>query len=170
MDKRLINEEIKEKKLLVIDDNGEKLGEKSLADALALANEKEMDLVLLVPSSENRLAVAKIADYGKLAYAARMHEKKIKKNATIVRTKEIAVKPQIGDHDLKWRAKQAIDWINEGSIIKFKIKAFGQVGTRAELIEDTYTRFINLIGDHAQNKSPLKKLSPVLYEATISKK
>jgi translation initiation factor IF-3 len=53
--------------------------------------------------------------------------------------------------------------------IKFKIQAYGRVGYKPELIEDTYKRFLELLGDSAKVITPLKKLTPVLYEAIIAK-
>jgi translation initiation factor IF-3 len=54
--------------------------------------------------------------------------------------------------------------------IKFKIQAFGRIGFKPELIEETYQRFLNLIGESGKVIMPLKKLTPVMYEATIAKK
>ncbi|MDR0857072.1 MAG: translation initiation factor IF-3 [Mycoplasmataceae bacterium] len=169
MDSRPINEQIRESKLIVITSDGTKLGEMTRQEALNKANEADLDLVLIAPGSENRSGVAKIIDYGKFLYELKAKEKASKKNQSVSKTKEIKVRPQIGIHDLTWRAKNAIEWLKEGNVVKFKIQAFGRIGTKQEIIEETYNKFVELIGDAGKVITPLKKLSPVLYEASIVK-
>jgi translation initiation factor IF-3 len=53
--------------------------------------------------------------------------------------------------------------------IKFKIQAFGRIGFKPELINETYQKFIDLIGEFGKVITPLKKTTPVMYEATIAK-
>jgi translation initiation factor IF-3 len=87
----------------------------------------------------------------------------------VIKVKEVKVRPQIGNHDLKWRADQAIGWLNDNAQIKFKIQAYGRIGYKPELIQETYDRFLELLGENAKVLTPLKRLTPVLYEATIIK-
>jgi translation initiation factor IF-3 len=87
----------------------------------------------------------------------------------VIKVKEVKVRPQIGDHDLKWRADQAKDWLNDNAQVKFKIQAYGRIGYKPELIQETYDKFLGLLGETAKVLTPLKKLTPVLYEATIVK-
>jgi translation initiation factor IF-3 len=79
------------------------------------------------------------------------------------------VRPQIGNHDLTWRANQAKGWLENNFQIKFKIQAFGRIGYKPELIQDTYNRFLSLLGNTAKVITPLKKITPVIYEAIIIK-
>jgi translation initiation factor IF-3 len=87
----------------------------------------------------------------------------------VVKVKEIKVRPQIGIHDMKWRVENAKEWLNEGCQLKFKIQAFGRIGFKPELIEETFKKFINLFEPMKINFTPLKKLTPVMYESTIVK-
>jgi translation initiation factor IF-3 len=102
MEYRPINEKIPDAKLLVIDENGSKLGVMNKMDAVRLAQERGFDLVLFVPANKTGgVAIAKIVDYGKFAYEQKMKEKQSRKNQNVIRVKEVKVRPQISDHDLK---------------------------------------------------------------------
>jgi translation initiation factor IF-3 len=92
-----------------------------------------------------------------------------RKNQTVIKTKEVKVRPQISEHDLKWRADQAKGWLNDGNQVRFKIQAYGRVGYKPELIQETFEKFMAMIGPDGKTLSDLKKLSPVLYETTIVK-
>ncbi len=157
--------------MLVIDENGQKLGILSRNEALREAEKRGYDLVLIVPSnqSKNNQAIAKITDYGKMLYEQKVKERLSKKNQTITKVKEIKVRPQIAENDLRWMAKNATNWLNDGNQVKFKIKAYGRIGFKLELIEETYNKFLNLIGEIGKVQIPLKKVTPVLYEAIIVK-
>lgn len=168
---RPINEQISDQEMLVIDQDGNKLGKLTKQQALQKAREADLDLVLFVPKEKTgSLAIVKIIDFGKFNYEEKLKQKLTKKNQSIILTKEVKVRPQIGNHDLQWRANQAKDWLSKNIQIKFKIQAFGRIGFKPELIEETYQRFLNLIGDSGKVIMPLKKLTPVMYEATIAKK
>ena len=168
--KRWINNQIRDHELNVIDENGKNLGKMSKRDAIALAEERGYDLVLINPARQSeQLSIAKIADYGKMLYEQKVKERQSRKNQNVVKVKEIKVKPQIAENDLKWMAKNAIGWLTDGNQVKFKIKAYGRIGAKQELINETYEKFLALIGTIGKVQSPLKKVTPVLYEATIIK-
>ena len=171
MQNKLINQQIRENSMLVIDESGQKLGILSRNEALREAEKRGYDLVLIVPSnqSKNNQAIAKITDYGKMLYEQKVKERLSKKNQTITKVKEIKVRPQIAENDLRWMAKNATNWLNDGNQVKFKIKAYGRIGFKLELIEETYNKFLNLIGEIGKVQIPLKKVTPVLYEAIIVK-
>ena len=100
---KLINQQIREQLMLVIDEEGNKLGTLSRNEALREAEERGYDLVLIVPSnqSKNQQAIAKIADYGKMLYEQKVKERMSKKKQTVTKVKEIKVRPQIAENDLK---------------------------------------------------------------------
>ena len=169
MKERLTNEQIHEEKMLVIDQNGQKLGILTKDQALEEAYNRDLDLVLLVPSNDKNPAICKIVDYGKMLYEEKTKERQAKKNQHVTKVKEIKVRPQVGDNDLKWMSKNAIEWLQDNCQVKFKIRAFGRMATKPEVIQETYNKFLALLGDIAKVQTPLKKVTPVLYEATIVK-
>ena len=104
-DNILINEKIKFKVLDVIDETGQHLGEMNRDDALKLAQNKDLDL--LVIAIQNNKVIAKILDYGKFKFEQKRKQKANKKNQQVIKIKEIKVKPLIGDHDLNVKAQNA---------------------------------------------------------------
>lgn len=168
MFKHLVNNEIHESSMLVIDESGSKLGIMSRQQALTEAENRGLDLVLLVPkSSKIPNAICKIVDYGKMLYAEKVKARQSKKNQSITKIKEIKVRPNIAENDLKWMAKRANEWLNDNCQIKFKVRAYGRMGAKVETINETFSKFVTLIGPIAKIQNPLKKVTPVLYEATI---
>jgi translation initiation factor IF-3 len=102
MEYKPVNEKIYDAKLLIIDEEGNKLGAMDKTDAINLAKERGYDLVLFVPASKTGgLAIAKIIDYKKFTYEQKMKEKQSRKNQSVIKVKEVKVRPQIGNHDLK---------------------------------------------------------------------
>ena len=161
----LVNNEIRVKKLLVIDETGEKLGEMEISAAQELANSKNLDLVLV--SSNNGINIGKILDYGKFIYEMKKKAKDSKKNQVVVKNKEIKVKPMIGDHDLMVRVNNAKKWLSQGYQIKFAVLVYGRVRTKTEMITEIYEKFINAIGDVGKVAKELKASTPVRYDALI---
>ncbi len=170
-DKYIINEKIRDPKVLVIDDTGRNLGAMNTHDALRLAQDKDLDLVLFVPGAKTgKLSICKIIDYGKFLYQQNVKQKEAKKNQVIIKVKEVKVRPQVGKHDLQWKANQANDWLKSGCQIKFKVMTFGRIATKTEMIDQVYKDFLQLIEANGKVLMPLKQVSPIMYEATIVKK
>lgn len=162
--KFVLNENIREKRLLVIDDQGNKLGEMSKDEALEVAKSKSMDLVLF---SSGDKPTAKIMDFGKYVYDQKKKNKENKKAQVQTKNKEIKVKPQIGEHDLMVRVENAKKWLESGYRIRFVVLAYGRIGTKVDQIEEVYNKFISLLEDKATVQSPLKKVSNVQYESFL---
>lgn len=162
--KFVLNEQIRENRLLIIDDEGNKLGEMSKQEALELAQSKGMDLVLF---SSGDKPIAKIIDYGKFVYENKKKNKENKKNQVKVKNKEIKVKPAIGMHDLEVRVKNAKEWLESGYRIRFVVLTYGRIATKVDLVFELYNKFIELVGDVATIQQPLKKVSNVQYESFL---
>jgi translation initiation factor IF-3 len=92
------NNEIPYDKMIVIDSEGKSLGLLTKQQAINAAEQEELDLVLLAPSSDTKPAVTKITDYGKFLYQKKIKEKENKQK--VQKMKEITVKPLISDGDL----------------------------------------------------------------------
>lgn len=171
-DQFIINQKIKDSQLLVIDENGNKLGIISRQEALKLAQDKELDLVLIHQSNKpDQPSTAKILSYSKLLYDLSRKAKNSKKNAAVSKVKEIKLRPQVGDNDLNWMVNNAKKWLDDNCQVKLKILAFGRMQAKTELIEEVYNKFVNAISDKGKVQNPLKKLpNNVMYEALIVKK
>ena len=134
-----INEEIRDKELRVIGANGDQLGIMSSADALALAEEKELDLVMIAPNAVP--PVCKIMDYGKFRFEQLKKEKEAKKNQRVVEVKEIRMSPSIDTNDLNTKIKNAMKFLNDGNRVKVTVRFRGREMAHTSLGEVLLKQF-----------------------------
>lgn len=113
-----LNERIRAHQVRIVGDNVENQGVYSLKDALALAQELELDLVEISPNADP--PVCKIIDYQKFLYQQKKKQKEIKAKAVKVVVKEIRFGPQTDDHDFQFKLRHAEKFLAEGA----KVKAF----------------------------------------------
>lgn len=134
-----INEEIRDKELRVIGANGDQLGIMSSADALALAEEKELDLVKIAPNAVP--PVCKIMDYGKFRFEQLKKEREAKKNQRVVEVKEIRMSPSIDTNDLNTKIKNAMKFLNDGNRVKVTVRFRGREMAHTSLGEVLLKQF-----------------------------
>ena len=108
----MINEQIRDKEIRLIGENGEQLGIMSSKDAMKMAIEAELDLVKIAPTAKP--PVCKIIDYRKYRYEQAKREKEAKKNQKVTEVKEIRLSPNIDDNDLNTKANQARKFLEKG--------------------------------------------------------
>ena len=116
-DKHRINKKITSDELRLVGDNVE-IGVYKLSQALAIANEQNLDLVEISPKAVP--PVCKVMDYKKFLYEQKKREKALKSKAAKVVVKEIRFGPNTDDHDYNFKKKHAEKFLNEGA----KLKAF----------------------------------------------
>ena len=116
-DKHRINRKITSEELRLVGDNVE-IGVYKLSQALAIANEQNLDLVEISPKAVP--PVCKVMDYKKFLYEQKKREKALKSKAAKVVVKEIRFGPNTDDHDYNFKKKHAEKFLNEGA----KLKAF----------------------------------------------
>lgn len=119
-----INEEIVAKEVKVIDENGEQLGILPTAEALRLAEDRELDLVEVSPNSSP--IVCKIMNYGKYKYEQARKEKESKKKQKVVEIKEIRLSSTIDTHDFEFKSRNARKFLEDGNKVKATIKFKGR--------------------------------------------
>lgn len=119
-----INEEIREKEVRVIAEDGEQLGVLPLEQALNLSLDKKLDLVMISPSAKP--PVCKLMDYGKYRFETIKKEKEAKKNQKVIKIKEIRLSPVIDKHDMEVRAKNTLKFLAEGDKVKVLIRFKGR--------------------------------------------
>ena len=119
-----INQFIRAQEVRLVGDNLEQ-GVYSLRDALAIAQEQELDLVEISPNAVP--PVCKVIDYNKFIYEQKKKMKEIKSNAKQTVIKEIRFGPNTDDHDFDFKAKHAEKFLKEGN----KVKAYVQFKGRA---------------------------------------
>lgn len=119
-----INDEILDKEVRLISDEGEQLGIMALEAALEIAYGKDLDLVKIAPGSNP--PVCKIMDYGKFRFEQSKKEKEAKKNQHIVEVKEIRMSPGIGENDFNVKLKNAQKFLTEGDRVKVSVRFRGR--------------------------------------------
>ena len=134
-----INEEIRDKELRVIGADGSQLGIMTSSDALALAEEKDLDLVKIAPNAVP--PVCKIMDYGKFRFEQLKKEKEAKKNQRVVEVKEIRMSPSIDTNDLNTKVKNAMKFLKDGNRVKVTVRFRGREMAHTSLGEVLLKQF-----------------------------
>ena len=120
----MINEQIRDKEVRLISEEGEQLGIVPAKDALKLAKDANLDLVKIAPSAKP--PVCKIIDYGKYKYELTRKEKEAKKKQKVTEVKEIRFSPNIDDNDLNTKANMARKFLVKGDKVKVTLRFRGR--------------------------------------------
>ena len=134
--KYVVNEQIRSDKVIVINAAGENLGEMPKRQAIALAEETELDLVQM--GEKDGLPVTKIMNFGKFVYAKKKQLNDSKKHQKVVQLKEIKLRPNIGDQDYKTKLNQSEQFFKEGKKVKFTLQFRGR---EISMMEDLGRKF-----------------------------
>lgn len=141
----LINEQIRAKQVQVIDIEGKKVGPISLNEALDMAEEQNLDLVLVSPNNE--IPVCKIMNYGKYKFEQAKREKEAKKKQKTFELKEIRITPNIEQHDFEFKVKNTRKFIEDGNKVKITVRFRGRELNYVKLGEETLNKFIEALSD-----------------------
>lgn len=148
-----INEEILDKEVRLIDDQGEQLGIMSAQEALKVAVERELDLVKIAPGSNP--PVCKVMDYGKFRFEQAKKEKEAKKNQRVIEIKEIRMSPGIGENDFNTKLKNGQKFLNDGDRVKVSVRFRGREMAHTEIGEQLLKDFAAKCADIATlDKNP----------------
>lgn len=120
----MINEQIRDKEVRLIGEDGEQLGIVSVKEAMRLAEEAGLDLVKIAPTAKP--PVCKIVDYGKFKYEQLRKEKEAKKKQKVVEIKEIRLSPNIDTNDLNTKMNAARKFITKGDRVKVTLRFRGR--------------------------------------------
>ena len=156
-----INEEIRDKEVRLIGDDGAQLGITSVKEAQKLAASKGLDLVKIAPQAVP--PVCKILDYGKYCFEQTKREKEAKKNQKVVEVKEIWLSMTIDVGDLNVKAKQTLKFLAEGNKVKVSIRMRGRQNAHADLGIAVMQKFADMLGSAAViEKKPLTENRNIL--------
>lgn len=151
----LINEEIREKEVRVIGSEGEQIGIVSTKEALELAAQKDLDLVLIAPTGKP--PVCRIMDYGKFRFEQSKKEKDARKNQKTVELKEIRMSLNIDTNDLNTKVKSATKFLQAGNKVKVTIRfRKAREMSHMNLCEDLMNKFKELISEFGTPDKPSK--------------
>jgi translation initiation factor IF-3 len=135
----MVNEQIRAREIRVISDEGEQLGIMGSRNALAMAKEKGLDLVMVSPNAVP--PVCRIMDYGRHKYETEKKNREAKKKQHIVMLKEITLSYKIGEHDYQVRKRSIERFLVEGNKVKVTIRLRGREEQHADMAAALLRRF-----------------------------
>ena len=149
----MINEQIRDKEVRVIGQDGEQLGIMSAKEAYLMAKNAELDLVKIAPGAKP--PVCKIINYGKYRYEQARREKEAKKKQKTIDVKEIRLSPNIDTNDLNTKSNQARKFLSKGDKVKVTLRFRGREMAHTDIGQDLLLKFAESCGETAvMDKSP----------------
>ena len=149
----IMNEMITAKEVRCTSDEGTNYGIISTTEALKIADELGLDLVLIAP--DGKPPVAKIMDYGKFRYQQEKKKKEAKKNQKVIVVKEIKLSVKIAENDISYKVKHAREFLEEGNHVKFRVFLKGREMANPQAGVDVLNKVWPMIEDLAvMDKEP----------------
>ncbi|MCM1381238.1 MAG: translation initiation factor IF-3 [Muribaculaceae bacterium] len=149
-----INEEIRDKEVRVIGNDGTQLGVMPSKEALRLAEEKDLDLVKIAPQAEP--PVCKIMDYGKYLFEQNKREKEARKNQKVVEIKEIRMFSTIDTNDFNTKVNQAVKFLKAGDKLKVSVRFRKRAIAHPHLGEELLEKFKEACSEAGTVEKPSK--------------
>jgi translation initiation factor IF-3 len=143
---------IRIREVRVIDDEGQQLGVMPTAKALALAQEKGLDLVEVAPTAVP--PVCRILDYGQYKYELQKREREQKKKQKSQTFKEVRLAVKIDVHDLNTKARRAAEFLDKGDRVKVTVRFRGREISHSNLGRDLLMRTAEVLADHGTVERP----------------
>ena len=140
------NEQIRDRSVRVISDDGEQLGVMTLGEAQDIAYDKGMDLVKVSPNAHP--PVCKIMDYGKFRFEQSKKQKEAKKNQKIIVLKEMRLSATIDTHDMEVKAKHVNKFLKAGDKVKVSIRFKGRQMTHTEKGRKVMNEFLTMVEEN----------------------
>lgn len=150
----LVNERVRFKEVLVIDQNGDQLGVKSSRKALDIAYDANLDLVCVAPNAKP--PVCRIMDFGKYRFEQQKKAREMKKNSKVVTLKETQLSVTIDTHDKNVKLKRTLKWLEEGNKVKVAIRFRGRQLAHVDLGKKVIDDFVEECAEVGQIEKPAK--------------
>jgi len=150
-----MNENIRARELRVLGDDGEQFGIISRDEALQIAEDKGLDLVLMSPNA--RPPVAKIMDYGKHKYQLEKKKKEARKNQKTIDVKEVKFSCKIADNDINYKVKHAREFLEAGKHVKLRVFLRGREMANPEWGVDVLNRVWPMLEDVGNLEQPARR-------------
>lgn len=144
--------------MLVIDENGQKLGVMETRNAIRLARSKGLDLIEVAPHAHP--PVCRIMDYGKFKYQQQKREKEARKHHKEL--KEIRLTPQMSEHDLLYRVKNAEEFLKDGHRVRVFMQIMGRWAAHTDLGEAKLQQFVNHLSHVSTIETPLTRQGRII--------
>ncbi|MGM9570684.1 MAG: translation initiation factor IF-3 [bacterium] len=142
------------KEVRVVSNTNEQLGIVSVKEALRLAQERNLDLVEVSPTANP--PVCRIMDYGKHKYEQSKREKEAKKKQRVINVKEVKVRPNIEEHDLEVKIKNAVRFLAAGDKVKVTLMFRGREISHVNIAKEILNKIAETVADKAVIEKPAK--------------
>jgi translation initiation factor IF-3 len=149
-----INEEIRDKEIRLIGEDGSPLGIMQTRDALKISVDQELDLVKIAPAAQP--PVCRLMDYGKFRYEQAQKEKEARRHQHIVEIKEIRLSSTIDAHDFNFKLKNALRFLKDGDKVKVSVRFHGRQVVHSGLGEQQLLKFAEGCAELAAIEKPPK--------------
>ena len=150
----MINEQIRDREIRLIGEDGQQLGIMSSREAMKIAREAELDLVKIAPQAKP--PVCKIIDYGKYRYELARKEKEAKKTQKTIEEKEVRLSPNIDSNDLNTKIASARKFIEKGNKVKVTLRFRGREMAHVQSSRHILDEFAKALEDIALVDKPAK--------------
>ena len=150
----MINEQIRDREIRLIGEDGQQLGIMSSREAMKIAREAELDLVKIAPQAKP--PVCKIIDYGKYRYELARKEKEAKKKQKTIDVKEVRLSPNIDSNDLNTKIASARKFIEKGNKVKVTLRFRGREMAHVQSSRHILDEFAKALEDIALVDKPAK--------------
>lgn len=141
----MINEQIRDREVRVIGQDGEQLGIMSAKEAYLMARDADLDLVKVAPGAKP--PVCKIINYGKYRYEQARKEKEAKRKQRTIEIKEIRLSPNIDTNDLNTKANQARKFLSKGDKVKVTLRFRGREMAHKNVGREVLNAFYEKLSD-----------------------
>ena len=150
----MINEQIRDREIRLIGEDGQQLGIMSSREAMKIAREAELDLVKIAPQAKP--PVCKIIDYGKYRYELARKEKEAKKKQKTIEVKEVRLSPNIDSNDLNNKIASARKFIEKGNKVNVTLRFRGREMAHVQSSRHILDEFAKALEDIALVDKPAK--------------
>jgi len=153
-DETKLNEDIRLPEVRCMGDDGTQYGIISSDEALEIAQDKGLDLVLIAPTAKP--PVVKIMDYGKFKYQEEKKKKEAKKKQKKIEVKEIKLSVKIAENDVNYKVKHAREFLEAGKHVKFRVFLRGREMANPQAGKDVLNRVWPMVEDIAVKENEPK--------------
>lgn len=142
------NKQIMAREVFLIDHNGEKLGKKTIDEAMEMAIANELDLVEVNPKDD--FPVVKIMDYGQFKYEEEKKAHKQRQQQKKIDTKGIRLSVRISAHDFDFRVNQAVKFLSKGNKLKIEVVLRGRERQHPSKVMEVIERFVAKVEENEE--------------------
>ena len=146
---------------------GGNLGVMETRKALQLAEEQELDVVVITENANP--PVAKLVDFNKFLYAERKKQSDAKGKSKQTELKELRLSTTISEGDIKQRVNRAVEFLNEGNVVKVSLMMKGRQAMFPQVAQEKIAQFIKLLEPYAKVESEPRRMGNTLSVTFIKK-